>query len=779
MVPRISTLLEGVEMFFLGGFMRERLEKLFRLKKSNIKVSELVREFNLDYKQSCILIDELYELEKEGKIYCTSVGTYTHMPEESCIYHGIVRKSNKGKYYIISNIGIINIENKNLNSCHENDIVFVEIKKGIKQKHLKQLEGKVIRKVEKTKLDLTNIFYKSELKKDFNRGRYFVIINDALVYISSSDLMGANVGDIVTVHIKENKNAKVVDIIERKTQSLILKYTKRNNEIIWTPLDNENNPIEVLFIDDIEFNDNDRILVHFVDNKAVYSRTITEEDNLENTIKEMLFNTGTPIEFSKEAIKEAKRIEKQEFDMSNRVDFRDLVTITIDGENAKDLDDAISLKYDGNIYTLYVHIADVSHFVRPGSELFEEAYERGTSVYPSNFVIPMLPEELSNGVCSLNPKVDRLTKTCIIKFDNEGNIIDYNLVNSVINSNYRMNYKSVNNVLKGETEPGYEEYEELLKTMNRLSKILQNKKIKRGALTINSIDLTFNLDENEKVESIKNRDREDAELLIENFMLVANHAVSSFVKYMQVPFMFRNHESPDLDQLKKLKYGLQSLKKYINSIKNLSDLGTLSRILSNMHKEKPFESMHYSEKILGCMKRAYYSSENKGHYALALSNYATFTSPIRRFPDLVNHYVIGEILEGRINNLDEELKKIEEMCFHSSETQLNAEMFEKQIDNMLLNRYLLSIADDQMDAEIQFIDHDFIGIKTSNGLYGSIDIKKATFKNNCVIINGVYYRTGEKIIVTICDAPAFNNQIKFNIVSKKEKAKQLRKEKRE
>ena len=755
--------------------MKQKLEEFFQLRKYEIKVSDLVRMLNLDSKEVSTLIEELYNLEKEGKIYYTDRQTYIYVPKENYLYHGVIRKSNKNKYYIDSKNKIINISNKDLNGAKENDTVFVEIKNGTKPKHIKQLEGTVVRKVERVKVSATNTFYKSEIKKDYARGYYYTIINNKSIYIADIDLRGAVVGDTVTVQVNCDKNAKVVDIITRKNKRLILECRNIKGRLLWTPIDSPNNVIDVIFNKQINFKENDRILVDFIDNKAVYSDTINLDNSFQSKIKAMLYNTGMPIDFSKEAMDEVIKMQDVNIEnLKDRCDFRNLTTITIDGKNAKDLDDAISLEYIDGIYTLYVHIADVSYFVRPGTKIFEEAYERSTSVYPSNYVFPMLPKELSNGICSLNPNVDRLTKTCIIRFDSKGNKIDYKFVNTIINSNYRMDYELVNEILRGENIPdGYKEYVDLLNEMNALSKMLQDQKKKRGALLINNLEYNFDLNENEEIQKITTRDREEAELLIENFMLEANTSASEFVRYLQVPFMFRNHERPDVDQIKKLKNSLNSLKKSINILKNLDNLEILSSIVSKISEKDPYESMYYSNKILDCLKRAYYSSENKGHYGLALSNYATFTSPIRRFPDLLNHYVIGEILEGRINEVSEDFKNIEELCKHASSMQYLSDSFEKQVNNLLLNKYLLQFIDKELEAEILFIDQDYVGIKTSNNLYGNINIKKNMCKNHSFSIDGVSYEVGSTILVKVNNVDDINNQINFDIISKK--VKQLKK----
>lgn len=758
--------------------MKERLEKLFKLSNVGFKVSELIKSLKITVKEEQELINTLYELELEGKIFFNSDNRYIHTFKESYLIHGKLINSNKGHYYIEYGKQIINITNKQIREFQKKnnevvlagDYIWVEIDKEAKLKHPLLREGVIKRKIVKTNLEETDRFCKVELKKKYKRGYSYVVIDDVEFIISNFNLNGAQPGDIVSVHIRGSKVARVIDVIKRKNDSLILECRRDNDRLVWVTSDNPENIIDVYIPSSVTFNVKDRILITFENNKAIFSKKLEPVTNIKDTVTAMIYNTGIPVEFSIEALKELREIcNVTEEDYKNRVDFRNLTTVTIDGSHAKDFDDAISLVRDEDSYTLYVHIADVTHFVKPGSQLFEEAYIRSSSIYPSSYVFPMLPPELSNGLCSLNPNEDKLTKTYILKYDLSGNLLDANIVNSVIRSNKRMNYSSVNEVLSNSSVPeGYEDYVGLLQEMNGLSKLLQAKKIKRGALCVRSTEYEFEMDNNEVIEGIEERKFGDAELLIENFMLAANTATAEYAKYLGVPFIFRNHEEIDSIQYEKLKSYFKTIK-----LPRRFSIRALTNYIGKLNETNAYEAIYVSSKALSCMNRAYYAATCDGHFGLALNYYATISSPIRKFTDLCNEYVIGEIIEGRIEGLDSTFKNIEKICEHATETQNAIDEIEKKVSIMMLNKYASKFIDCEFDAEILFIKQDYVGMLTQNQLYG-FTTARIEDRGNTVNINGRIYSQGDHVkikIVGVCDS---TNQLQFEIVSKikdKEKVK--------
>ena len=758
--------------------LKEKIELFFKTYHKEISFTDLIKKFKLNKEETEILADLLYELESNGKIFFTKNNKYIHIPKDFYLKCGVIKKSNKNKYYIISDGNVINISKKNIADAKENDIVYVEITKS--EKHIKQIDGNIVRIVKRQDINNEVTFYKTKLKRNISKNYYYVLIDNNEIYIKNSDLKNAFEGDLISIQVIDDRYAKVIDIIERESKQKVLKLIKQDNKNVWVLADDTNRIIENIHFDyQQDFNENDYILVS-IDENINFIKNIQFTEKFEDRLRIMYYNIGLPLDFSKEALEEIKKTISKcniEDELKNRTDLRNLKTITIDGENAKDLDDAISLEYNKGIYTLYVHIADVSYFVRPETKLFEEAYIRATSIYPANYVFPMLPKELSNEICSLNQNQDRLTKTCMMKFDEEGNLLDYSIFNSIINSNYRMDYKSVNSILNDNIIPnGYEEYKTLLQNMNKLSNILQNRKIARGAICFDTIELEYILGKNQEIDKITDRNRGSAEILIENFMLAMNEIVTSYAFYLQVPFMYRNHDYPTVEGINRLKYKLEIFRSYLSKYKNINDPKILQKILLKIQKEKGhLEWVYYSNKVLSCMNRAYYLCSATGHYALALNYYGTVTSPIRRFPDLFNHYIIGEVLKGNINEIIKSFNKIDNMCKHCTDMQIVAENFEKQVNNILLKDYVDNFKNKNLIAQIIYISKNYLFVRTNELLYGKVYIKKDMYKKNYVVIDDNIYEIGDKINVRINDINNRNNEIEFNFIGNN---KILRKERK-
>ncbi|MCR4843104.1 MAG: ribonuclease R [Eubacterium sp.] len=348
-------------------------------------------------------------------------------------------------------------------------------------------------------------------------------------------------------------------------------------------------------------------------------------------------------------------------EISRRMDLRDTLMVTIDGEDSKDLDDAVSLSMDGNNYILGVHIADVSHYVREGAPLDREAVKRGTSVYFVDRVIPMLPEELSNGICSLNEGEDRLALSCIMTIGPRGRIIDHVITESVINVNHRMTYTDVNTIVTSaggdRSEKAQKELRALRKKyadsvdmfllMEKLSTILRRKRKRRGAVDFEFPESVVKLDENGFPVEVKAYDRNRASLIIEDFMLAANETVAEDFFRRKIPFVYRTHDKPDPDRVRDLSMFISRFGYGLNTdIKKLKP-ADFSAILDES-QGTPEESL-ISTLVLRSMQRAVYTTENRGHFGLSAGYYCHFTSPIRRYPDLIIHRIIKETLNGKMN----------------------------------------------------------------------------------------------------------------------------------
>ena len=358
-----------------------------------------------------------------------------------------------------------------------------------------------------------------------------------------------------------------------------------------------------------------------------------------------------PSEFPQEVMEQVANIPSEvlEEDKKDRMDIRTWQTVTIDGEDAKDLDDAITLTKENGIYTLGVHIADVSHYVVENSPLDKEAVKRGTSVYLVDRVIPMLPHKLSNGICSLNQGEDRLTLSCIMKINEKGEIIDHQIAETLINVDRRMTYTAVNNIVTNKDEETcnhYSEFVDMFNLMAELSKILRDRRYRRGAIDFDFPECKIKLDENGHPISIEPYDRNAATKIIEDFMLAANETIAEYYYWQQVPFVFRNHEKPDSDKMKQLATFITNFGYSVKVSGDEVHPKELQKLLNNI-EGTPEEAM-ISRVTLRSMKRAEYTPECLGHFGLAAKYYTHFTSPIRRYPDLQIHRIIKECLNGKM-----------------------------------------------------------------------------------------------------------------------------------
>ena len=754
--------------------LKDKINLFFSTYKKEIKVNKLLSLLKIKEDEYNALLDVLYELEKEGKIYCLEDDKYIHIPPDFYLYHGTIQSSAKNKYYLNLKKGlIINIPNKNLNGAKENDVVYVEVNKS--SKHNKQLIGNVVRVVKIPKVLDEKVIVKAIIKKDYVKNNYFVTVDEKNIPITLKDLNGAYVDDLVSIQITSglNSKGKVVDIIKRHNCQHVLQYKKIDGKKRWVSIINNNYVYDVDTKEDFEINDN--ILVRLDENNnATFIKKIDRSNDLTSYIKTLMCDLGFYTELSEKSKEEISKINHTITleEIKNRVDLRNLMTVTIDGDNSKDLDDAISLEYKDGKYYLYVHIADVSHYVKFNSALFKDAAKKGTSLYPANLVFHMLAEELSNGVCSLNQGEEKLAKTCLIELDKEGNVLDYSIFRSVIRSNCKMSYSKVDKLLTSSTvTEEYKPYVNMLFDMNILSNILQKKRIERGAINFESDEIEFDINNNGHVEGIKNRTEGPSHLIIENFMLIANECISQLAKYYDVPFIFRNHECPTINQTSKLKENLKFNRSYLRLLNHLENPKILQRILTNICDGKDkIESMYFSKLMLECMNRAYYDTYSIGHYALALDSYATITSPIRRLPDLLNHYILDKIIDGDINNLDYYEREYKKLCPNCNTTRMAAEKLEHDINLVLLKDYISNYVGETLSATIIFISDDKIGIKTKDFLYGNIEIPKSCIIENNVSIDGKIYEIGDSIEVTIDGVKDNASEVLFSI-KRKEKQK--------
>ena len=391
------------------------------------------------------------------------------------------------------------------------------------------------------------------------------------------------------------------------------------------------------------------------------------------------------------------------------------------------MDDAISIKklYNGN-YLLGVHIADVAHYIKPNSSLFKEALKRGTSVYLGEAVIPMIPSTLSNGICSLNEGVERLTKSCIMEINPKGKLVQYKIVNSVIKSKKKMSYEELNEFFNGnEIDESYYPFLNDLNIMRELSDIMTHNKNNKGNLDFESSDIYINKDvyNNDKIIGFETRHNEEAQRIIENFMIAANEAVASHFYWRDIPFIYRVHNNPDdlklentIDIISKLNYKLIR-------IQNAYGQKAIQNILNDFKGTKEFTII--SNLLLRSMSKAKYSTENIGHYALALDNYCHFTSPIRRFPDLMVHTLINIFINNDYstnNHFEKEI--LNEIAEHSSYKERQANDAEKDYIKLKMAKFMSEHIGEEFTGMILDIEKDKVYIKLDNNIKGILDFEK-------------------------------------------------------
>lgn len=416
-----------------------------------------------------------------------------------------------------------------------------------------------------------------------------------------------------------------------------------------------------------------------------------------------------------------------EAEIEGREDLRNIQTVTIDGDDSKDFDDAVSLDIleNGN-FLLGVHIADVSHYVTEGSPLDKEAYKRGTSVYLVDRVIPMIPHRLSNGICSLNPDTDRLTLSCIMEIDREGTVINHKIVESVIHSNCRMTYTKVNNVIENNDPDQIKEYEEfvpMLRDMDKLRKILNNRRKLRGAVNFDFPEPKIILDSEGKVLDIKPYERNFATNLIEEFMLVCNETIAEDYYWQGIPFIFRNHDQPDEEKI-------EGLKKLISAfgyrIKGKGEIHPMEiQKLIEKVKDTPQEHI-ISRMVLRSMKQAKYQAENIGHFGLAAKFYCHFTSPIRRYPDLQIHRIIKEVIEGRLteNRIKHYDSMLSEIAYHCSTTERTSDDAERETDRLKMAQYMQEHIGEEYNGLISGVTSWGIYVELENTVEGMVPLNE-------------------------------------------------------
>ena len=699
--------------------MKEKIIKILKKSDKALSIYELKDLLGISSIQDIKELNEtLTALENDFVVYHTNKNKYMLL-EDSHLLKGIMRINKKG-------FGFVEVDNReediyvsenNLNGAIHGDIVLVEI---ISKKTAKDVEGRILRVV---KRPVTR--YVGEI--NFRKNNGYVTLDDKKVKVEievkKEDSLNAVDGHKVVVELGKKINnhkyqGKVVEIIGHKNDpgvdilSIVYKYN-----------------INVDFPDDV---------------------------------KEQV--SMMPMEVSEEELKD-------------RRDLRDTVIFTIDGDDTKDIDDAISIKKLSNgHYELGVHIADVSYYVKEGSPLDNEAMERGTSVYLVDRVIPMLPHELSNGICSLNPNVDRLAISCVMEFDSNGKQIKYDIFPSVIRSRIQMTYKKVNSILEDNVIPeGYEDFADDLRLMKELADILRAMKVRRGYIDFDVDEAKILVDENCVPTDVVLRNRGTGEMLIEDFMIAANECVATHIYFMNLPFIYRVHDMPKEEKIRSYLSFIGNLGYQIPG--NIKDFKpkSMQKLIEYLSDKKEFKIL--SELLLRSMQKAIYQKENIGHYGLASSCYTHFTSPIRRYPDTTVHRLLRTYLfnhdmsSDTIRHWDEKLVYVAE---HSSSRERASVDCEREVEDMKMAEYMEKHIGEEFEGMISTVTNFGMFVELDNLIEGLVPIKDMNdffhYDEERMTLTGershVKYTIGERVVVKVVRASKEEKMIDFEVVRK-------------
>ena len=624
------------------------------------------------------------------------------------------------------------------------------------------------------------------------KGFGFVIVEGQDdIYVDQKNMNGALNNDIVVVEplidSKGRKECRVIKVLKKENNLIVGEYKLIDGNPHFEP-DDKKLKLEIILdnknLDDLV--DGHKIQVSIVKEMGKYKylaevvKVIGHKNDPGVDILSIVYDHGINDIFSDAVMMEVDQIpsEVSEDDKLGRVDLTNEVIFTIDGDDTKDIDDAISIKKKGNNYVLGVHIADVSYYVKEGTELYKEAYDRATSVYLVDRVIPMLPHKLSNGICSLNPNVERLAVSCIMEINEEGKVVSHELFESVIKSRIQMTYKNVNKILNDEEVPaGYEEYVDDLKLMEELAKVLRKAKLKKGYLDFDTDEAKILVDEKGKPYDVVLRDRGKGENLIEDFMIAANETVAEHVFFMELPFVYRIHEVPDTEKVEEFLSQISLLGYPVKGDRNFNYPTSMKNILDQLRDKEEFPIL--SMLLLRCMKKAVYKPENVGHYGLASKCYTHFTSPIRRFPDTTVHNLLKKYIFNEPS--DKELSRLISyyndnllaLCDHASEKERDSIECERDVESMKMAEYMESHIGEEFEGIISSIMNFGIFVQLDNLIEGLVHISEIkgdyyNFDETTKTLRGEkkgrIFKLGQRVRVKVTNASKENSIIDFNLV---------------
>lgn len=604
--------------------------------------------------------------------------------------------------------------------------------------------------------------------------------NDVLV--RPNDFNRAMHGDTVKVKLKQTNGRRIEgeieEVVERKQTEFIGDIDVKENFAFFRP--DSQKPIPDFYISIKNLNgakNNDRVVVKLLNwekgERKPEGEVVTvlqAKDMNDMAMKEILIQNGFPLEFPKAVLDEANALKDiiNETELAKRKDYRKVLTFTIDPADAKDFDDALSIQKIGkDEYEIGVHIADVSHFVKQGSELDKEGYNRATSVYLPDRVNPMLPEKISNELCSLRPNEDKYTFSVIFKINNKGKIKDYWLGKTLIHSDHRFNYDEVQEII--ETNTG--KYAEEIQYLNSLAKQFRKERFKNGAINFSSTEVKFQLDETGKPLGIIVKESKESHQLIEEFMLLANRTVAAHVDKIKIdkkpiPFPYRIHDTPDEEKLKPFVAFAKKFGYKFNMNNEAEVAASFNQLLKDVHG-KP--EQHVLEQLgIRTMAKAIYTSENIGHYGLGFEHYCHFTSPIRRYPDVMVHRILQEVIEKKIHPDN----KMEEKCRHCSARERAAMDSERAGNKYKQVEFMMDKVGEDMEGVISGVAAFGFWVETVNekceGLVSVRDLSDYDdFRHDDTdyalagLRTGKKFRMGDKIKIKLVAANLEKRQLDF------------------
>lgn len=691
---------------------------------SPLTTNEVVKFLKADKYMKDVIIDAIKSLEKDNKIRISHKGKILALTEDEKSLFGRIELAQGSYGFFISDnekMKDVFISKENLKQAFQGDRVKIEIIK--EAENGRNAEGRVVDIIEHNKSKIIGTY---EQSKNFG----FVICDNK------------SIGNDIYIAKKYSKNAKNKDkvIVE------IINIPKKGNP--------EGRIVEIIG------HKNDK-------NVDIY--TIIAKHDI-------------PYQFSKETKKEVLFIDDKlkESDYIDRIDFRDLFTVTIDGRDSKDFDDAISIEKNGEDYDLYVHIADVANYVKRSTAIDNDAYDRGNSTYLYNIVVPMLPKELSNGICSLNPNSDRLTLSLKMTINNKGKVIANEFYQAVINSNYRLVYDDVNDFLDDKNESIYtdEILKEKLLLFDELYKILRAKRDERGAIDFNFTESQIDVSDDGKVLNIEVLERGSGNKMIEEFMLAANETVATLFAYMDFPFIYRIHEKPKAEKIEKFKKFLNTMGYNIRG----NDLypKDFQKILKEVEGEDKEKIVNLL--MLRTMQKARYSKDCKEHFGLSTKFYTHFTSPIRRYPDLIVHRLLKAYIEnklGKFNRVSLE-NSLEKSSEHLSITERRSEDCEREVEDLMKCKYMRRFIGCEFYGEISSVTDFGIYIELENTVEGLFMYKFS--KNHYEFIeeklqaydttNKKYYNLGDRVKVRVKKIDIMKKNIDFELLEEDETVSQ-------